>query len=251
MSESAIEPGQVWKAKALTADYLVQQWEATLHHHSANPDLISLSFSRQEWDDWEWNAQEALYLNRNLNKAPALFRHWFLPQQHINFHLLHSFEKMVLLWRQWAELPQVRSSDLLAEQANVRFLLQSANGRIDQAMTKYESLAAKGKILQNVSLRQHRFFQQLTALLQDMVPVVLLARRHGEAIATDDGKLEGLERDICWHSKELLRLVGHLDHCPELVARIRVPRLEINRLLGTVCLYQARFLRTLIELQTA
>ena len=249
MKGEIIQPGQAWEARPLSADFLIQQWEAVMHHQSARPALTKLAFTNADWEDWEWNAKEALFLNEKLQSLPTFLRRWVLPQDPINFHLLHASQKLVMSWRQWAELPGIKNSNLLRDRVNVSFLLLSAMGRIDHARTKYDSLIASGKMLQNISLRQHRFYQQLTALYLDLNPIVSLARENAISTEGESSPLASLEKDILWHAKELLRLVGQPDYRPDLVARARVPGVEINRLLGTVCLFHAQFLKSLIRLQ--
>jgi hypothetical protein len=62
------------------------------------------------------------------------------------------------------------------------------------------------------------------------------------------GELDTRRADILWHTKELKRLVGDLEFTPSLAIRVKSPFKEINRLLGTACLYHARYLINLLAL---
>ncbi|HKJ91030.1 MAG TPA: hypothetical protein VJ960_07850, partial [Oceanipulchritudo sp.] len=89
-------------------------------------------------------------------------------------------------------------------------------------------------------LRQWRLLQQLAAILHDLGPLVT------GSPGADTGD-PGTPAHIDWHARELRRLLGQPDYRPDLLRRIRAPRLGINRLLATACLYQAAFLRTLLQ----
>jgi hypothetical protein len=205
-------------------------------------------FSSSTWEDWQWNAEEALHLNQKLVNAPKFWRHLFLPQDKINVHLFRAHQELITAWHQWAALPQVKNSPLLRESENLSFLTLSAMGRIDQAKVRYESLVGQKKMLQVFSLRQHRFYQNLVAIYLDLESLLQLAGLMGQSIAPDNEDLTSWQSDIMWHAKELQRLVGPMSYKPQLPKRFSAPRIEINRLLGTVCLYQKKFLHTLFQL---
>lgn len=248
MSEAPIQPGLIWKCNALSPEFFIDRWESEIHTYSPGHDMVDIAFSASIWDDWKWNAGEALHLNRKWQASPKVFRHLFLPQNMINLYLLRAHRELITSWRQWAGLPKVHGLPILHETHNPTFLTLSAMGRIDQAKLKHESLVEKKKSLQVFSLRQQRFYQNLTAIYLDLSPLIKIAVQYGESVDPDNPDLSGLEEDIDWHVKELQRLVGPVNYRPELASRVRSPRIEINRLLGMLCLYHLRFLRTIIKL---
>ena len=242
-----IEPGTIWEAKPLTPEFLEDQWVGTLLHTSANLNLSKLAFSENDLQAWEWNAREVLDLNRSRGKIIKTLITWSIPQNKINFHLIHAFQKLISGWQQWVQLQtNLVSSNNLSE-SKLSFLILSALGRLEQAQLKQDSLTTKKQILQSVSLRQHRFYQHITAILLDLDPVVKSATALSDCSDSDMRRILSLQNDLCWHAGELTRLVGTLEHTPDLIKRILKPRIEINRLLGTVCQYHASCFKLLVN----
>ncbi len=242
-----IEPGTIWEAKPLTPEFLEHQWAGTLLHTSANLNLSELAFSRNDMEAWEWNAREVLHLNRNSSGLVGAVRAWSIPQNKINFHLIHAYQKLISGWRQWGQLPSVKVASTSLSESKFSFLLLSALGRLEQAQMKQDSLTSRKQILQSVSLRQLRFYQHMTAILLDLSPVVKSAPAMLDSSDLEISELLSLQTDIFWHAQELTRVVGTLEQTPNLIKRILKPRIEINRLLGTVCQYHATYLKLLIN----
>jgi len=247
MRTDVIEPGTIWEATPLTPDFLEHQWAGTLLHTSANLNLSELAFSKGDLEAWEWNAREVLHLNGHRKGILNSIRSISVPQNKINFHLIHAYQKLISGWRQWGQLPSIKVASAGLSESKFSFLLLSALGRLEQAQIKQDSLTAKKQILQSVSLRQHRFYQQMTAILTDLLPMVKTAPEVLESSNLEMTQLLSLQADIIWHAQELTRLVGTLEHTPDLLKRILKPRIEINRLLGTVCRYHSAYLKLLIN----
>jgi hypothetical protein len=245
MNAHVVKPGHIRQGLDLTPSVLEAQWKMELRHRNHNVDLSALAFSKSDWVDLEWNAKEALFVNGKWSRYPGHIRKFFIDQDAVNIHLIRTYQKLLGAWQQWTHLPYVRSIASLPSPSECTFLLGQAWARLDRAHEKYYSLTEGKHLLREFSLRQWRLFQHLSALLADLDPLVRgtadYLKRHGN---NRDSSVS-LEKDILWHTRELQVLLGRLDSRPGLKARIRAPRLEINRLLAQSCLLQADFLRTL------
>lgn len=233
-------PGAIWKGAPLSPALLESQWSTELRHRDGDLDLAAIAFAEADWLALEWNAREALHLNGKGKPWPAPFRALLISQDSVNIHLLRSLQKVLEAWQQWIHLPRVRTMNTLPPPAECRFLLRQAWARLETAEAKYDSLLVRRRLLHQFSLRQWRILQQLAAILHDLGPLVPGADTSGPGDP-------GTPAHIDWHARELRRLLGQPDYRPDLLRRIRAPRLEINRLLAAACLYQAAFLRTLLQ----
>lgn len=247
MKAGSITPGSIVKAGPLTPEFLLGQWSSEMVHSSASLNLHQLAFSAADWASWEWNAREAIHLNSKGGTLYAGLRLLHITQSRINFHLLHAYRNLISGWRQCEKLNHYTDLAGEAGASGTSFLLVSALGRLEQAEVKNSSMQnQKHKVMQAASVRQLRYFQQLTALLVDLNPLIaaedLVTGLPAEAAA----RLAQTRGDILWHVKELLRLLGPLENQPGLIQRLRIPRVAANRLLGNACLYHALHLKTML-----
>ena len=243
MSQTAFTPGQIWHGLPLSLELLERQWGLELRHRAAEPQAHAADFTAADWADLEWNAREVLRLAARWPRAPRWWRDCFLPQAAVNHHLLYALQKLLGAWQQPMLAPRLRNTPALPPLRDRLLLLGQARGRLQAAMAKAESLRARGKALQQFSLRQWRLFQQVALLYGDLLP---LAEGAAAELARTGCTAAGqMREDIAWHSRTLLARTGQPDHKPGLVARVRGPRIEMNRLAGAACLYHHGLLRLL------
>jgi hypothetical protein len=231
----------------LSPDTLERQWEIEFRHHASKADLVSVAFSDSGWEDLEWNAREALHLNNGKTRMPYLLRHIFLSQEKINTHLLRSLQMLLSAWQQWMQLPHVRVINSLPSPSDGYRFVDQAFGRLETAKEKQDSLLSGKQSLQHFSLRQWRYYQQLSAFFNDLEPLVKGASSYAVLIQPDKKDQFFLE-DILWHDKELHLTLKHPEYRPGQWERLKAPRLRVNKWLGTNCLYHANLLKFLTEL---
>ena len=247
MSEEVLQPGQIWPGSPLSPDTLEGQWGIEFRHHSSKADLVSVAFSDSGWEDLEWNAREALHINSGKARMPHLLRHLFLPQETINTHLLRSLQMLLSAWQQWMQLPHVRVINSLPPPSESWLFLNQAAGRLETAKSKQDSLLSSKQSLQHFSLRQWRFYQQLSAYFNDLEPLVNGSSSYALLLQPEKKDQLFLD-DIMWHDKELLLTLKRPQYRPGQWERLKAPRLRINKWLGTNCLYHAHLLKTLMNL---
>jgi hypothetical protein len=247
MSLIDIQPGQVWPAKVPTAGDFTNQWEQELYYRSKSLQFTHLVFPESDWNEWEWHGNMVLELNDKWPTAPAWFRNVIVPQDKINDHLIHGYQKLVAGWLQWENFSLSKSIHWHPAKEQRALLLLSAKARLADASVKTNSLIHKKKAFQCISLRQYRLYQHLAALLNDLEPLIDGIILHAHEHIQDNHEFYASMENIMWHAREALSLVGRLDYTPELKERLKTHRVKINRMLGIACLYHAAFLKATVN----
>jgi hypothetical protein len=239
----AHRPGQIWPARKLTPESLEEQWKEELVHHMAGLDLPALVFSESTWADLEWNARESLRLNGKRARMPEWLRRFIVPQPGIDLHLLRSLEVLVTAWQQWSHLALSKDSSRAIPAATLNGACLAVATSLDQAFVKSRSLQEKGLFPKHFSVRQYRLFQWIGSIFTDLEPVVEVAASVLERENRLTPEAGSLLEDIRWHGRQLGMRGTPRSPRPGIRKRLCVPRLEINRLAATACLYHAKLLK--------
>lgn len=247
MASSTPRPGQIWETRPITSDFLEQQWLLEVNHKANSLDMKEFAFTESDWKVWDWNANMGLLFNSRWNRTPALLRNLLIPQMTINHHFIESFQKLIGGWQQWGDLARLKQIYWQPDDQDLSSLLLSGINRLDQARGKYDSLTYKNQAFQIVSLRQHRFFQNLAALLMDLEPLVQAVAGYAAIHHREPESVLSARDDILWHSREAFTLVGSLQRKPSLMQRLQAPRVRVNRMLGIACLCHCTFLRVVFK----
>ncbi|MEX0330288.1 MAG: hypothetical protein AB3N64_02585 [Puniceicoccaceae bacterium] len=247
MSATDLYPGKVWPAKRLTSDYLEKQWTLELNHRANSLDLEDLTFTEEDWKEWDWHANLALQCNERRSGYPDFIRNLILPQMEVNQHLIKAFGKLLIAWRQWENLARLRLIEWKRGTYDPTFFIISAECRLSEAKTRFDSLSIRKQFGQIVSVRQQRFFQHLAWMLKDFEPLVESVTIYAREAHPDIEEIPAFRDDLIWHSRAAYALVGHLEERPTLADRLRVQRNQINRMLGIACLSHSKLLKAILK----
>ena len=248
MSREVFQPGQVWPGTELTPSVFQAQWQIEFTQIDNLPGLAEIVFTDASWEELDWNAREALHLNNRWPKAPGIWRHLFVPQDPVNMHLMRSLQMLLLAWQHWLQLPFVGSISTLPAVAERYSILGRANGRFEQAQVKIASLQSRRKLLQQFSLRQWRLYQHVSALYNDLEPLVEGSANYG-LFHDRENSIQKIAADIRWHAKELHLLVKRPEYRPSQKLRLWANRLRINQLSSATCLYHSTLLQELLSIE--